>query len=78
MRCDIAKISGPLIHQDRGTSIRIDEEHELKAPFSAAYGHCVWSHGGVPSADELCLKISGIESGSLETLDHTNAEILNR
>jgi hypothetical protein len=31
-----------------------------------------------PSADDLCLKILGIASGSIETLDHTNAEISKR
>jgi hypothetical protein len=31
-----------------------------------------------PSADELRLRILGIMSGSVETLDHTNAEIPKR
>jgi hypothetical protein len=74
MRCEIAKRSRPLIHRDRGTLIRVNEDHELKAPFSTAYGHM--DEG--PSANELRLEISRIASGSVETLDHTNAKIPKR
>ena len=38
-RCEITMRSGPLIHQDHGPSIRVDEDHEFAVPFSATCGH---------------------------------------
>jgi hypothetical protein len=46
----------------------------LAQPVVTACGHM--EEG--PSADELHLRILGIASGSVETLDHTNAEIPKR
>jgi hypothetical protein len=52
----------------------MSSKHLLAHPVVTACGHM--EEG--PSADEICLKISGIASESVETLDHTNVEIPKR
>jgi hypothetical protein len=52
----------------------MSSKHLLAQPVVTACGHM--EEG--PSADELHLGISGIASGSVETLDHTNAKIPKR
>jgi hypothetical protein len=52
----------------------ISSQRLLVQPVVTACGHV--EEG--PSADKLRLGISGIASGSVETLDHTNAEIPKR
>jgi hypothetical protein len=59
----------------RSGSMKIMSSQRLLAqPVVTACGHV--EEG--PSADELRLRILGIASGSVETLDHTNVEILKR
>jgi hypothetical protein len=59
----------------RSGSMKImSSKHLLAQPVVTVCGHM--EEG--PSADELHLGILGIASGSVETLDHTNAEIPKR
>jgi hypothetical protein len=59
----------------RPNSMKImSSQHLLAQPVVTVCGHV--EEG--PSADELRLEILGIASGSAETLDHMNAEILKR
>ena len=58
----------------RSGSMKIMSSQQLLAqPVVTACGHV--EEG--PSADELCLIISGIVSGNVETHGHTNVELLN-